>query len=139
MKRETARATIIGLMTVGLIMGAVTPVVATEILNDTTNGILIEALKSENIGWRVSAAQLLGDRKETGAVDALIEMATTDTEFQSRMAAIVALYKIADSRAILPLMRISTDDENKTVRRVALAVYQELAVKNAELLTAVDR
>ena len=60
MEHATYTKVIATFLTAGMILGAANLVAAEE--NDTSR--LIKALRSKNIGWRVSSAQLLGDQKE---------------------------------------------------------------------------
>ena len=129
MKRATVTTVMSAVLTAGLILGAVNLAAAEE--NDTSR--LIKALKSDNLGWRVSAAQLLGDNGETRAVKPLIKMLKTDYSYAARVSAAVALAKIGDKKALRALKRTSKHDQNQTVRTVALGAFGVLEKSNVQL------
>ena len=116
-------------LTAGLILGAVN--LATAEVNDTKR--LIKALMSDNIGWRVSAAQILGDNQEVRAVKPLIRMLNNDFSYAARVSAAVALAKIGDKKALRALKKVSKHDRNQTVRTVALGAYAVLEESGTQL------
>ena len=87
---------------------------------------LINALKDDNQGIRTSAAQLLGERKVEAAVKPLIKMLKTEKRYGCRIIAAKALYDIGDKKALPALKKLAKHDVNKTVRRVATAIVQEM-------------
>ena len=87
---------------------------------------LINALKDDNHGIRTSAAQLLGERKVQAAVKPLIKMLKTEKRYGCRIIVAKALYDIGDKKALPALKRLAKHDVNKTVRRVATAIVQEM-------------
>ena len=87
---------------------------------------LIKALTSDNLGWRVSAAQILGDNQEERAVKPHIRMLNNDFSYAARLSAAVALAKIGDKKAIRALKKVSKHDRNQTVRTVALGALSVL-------------
>ena len=99
--------------------------------NNTKN--LIKALMSDNIGWRVSAAQILGDNQEERAVKPLIRRLNNDISYAARISAAVALAKIGDKKALRALKKVSKHDRNQTVRTVALGAYSVLEESGAQL------
>ena len=100
--------------------------VTTTVLFAQNNKYYIEALTAENVGWRVSAAQLLGEAGANEAVDALITMLKTDESSGARITAAVALTKIGDQKAYRALRYASRYDKNQTVRNVARGAVMEL-------------
>ena len=129
MKHAMLTRVMSAVLTAGLILGAVN--LATAEKNDTKR--LIKALTSDNLGWRVSAAQILGDNQEETAVKPLIRMLNNDFSYAARVSAAVALAKIGDKKALRALKRVSKHDRNQTVRTVALGAYDVLENSNAQL------
>lgn len=115
MKRATKKMVMSTILMGGMVLGAITLVAAEE--ND--NSSLIEALNSENLGWRVSAAHLLGEYEDTSAVEPLIEMLRYDIGYTARSSAAIALLRIGDVRAIAALRNAANNDSNNMVRSVA--------------------
>jgi HEAT repeat protein len=87
---------------------------------------LLNALKDENVGIRTSAAQLLGERKVEAAVEPLLKMLKAEKRCGCRIIAAKALYDIGDAKALPELIKVAKYDKNKTVRRVAAAIVQEM-------------
>ncbi len=87
---------------------------------------LLNALKDENVGIRTSAAQLLGERKVVAAVEPLLKMLKSEKRCGCRIIAAKALYDIGDKKALPGLIQVAKSDKNKTVRRVAAAIVQEM-------------
>ncbi|MCI0495944.1 HEAT repeat domain-containing protein [candidate division KSB1 bacterium] len=87
---------------------------------------LIKALKDENVGVRTSAAQLLGERKVTDAVDPLVKMVKSEDTSGARIVAAMALYQIGAEQALPTLKTVATNDKNKTVRRVVTAIVSQM-------------
>lgn len=90
------------------------------------NQYLINALKDENIGIRTSAAQLLGERKVTEAVEPLIKMLKAEKNYGARIVAALALYNVGDEKALPELKRLAKCDRCKTVRNVVAAIVKEM-------------
>ena len=122
MKRTTLTRAISAMMTAGMILGAVIPVAA----EDDETGRLIKALRADNHGWRVSAAQLLGENKEERAVKPLIRMLQNDLKYSARVSAAVALAQIGDKKALRALKNSARNDRNGTVRTVARGAIFEI-------------
>ena len=116
-------------LAVGLTVGAVN--LATAEKNNTKK--LIKALTSDNLGWRVSAAQILGDNQEERAVKPLIRMLNNDFSYAARVSVAVALAKIGDKKALRALKKVSKHYRNQTVRTVALGAHEMLENSNAQL------
>ena len=129
MKRAMLTTVMSAVLTAGLVLGAVNLAAAED--NEATR--LIKALTSKNLGWRVSAAQLLGDNHEERAVKPLIKMLNTDYSYAARVSAAVALAKIGDKKALKALKRISKHDRNQTVRTVALGAFEVLENSNVQI------
>ena len=105
--------------------------------DSTDEARLISALSDDNIGTRVSAAQLIGVRQVKAAVEPLIKMLLEDKEYAARFTAAVALLQIGDAQALPALMRAAQRDTSKTVRHIAGVAYYEL--KKATELAASNR
>ena len=124
MKQAMKARVMPAILMAGMVLGAVTIVAAEE--NDTVR--LIEALNSENLGQRISAAHLLGEYEDTSAVRPLIAMLQNDSEYSARTSAAIALLRIGDIRAIAALKKSSLNDSNNIVRSVANEAYIMLQV-----------
>ena len=129
MKRAILTTRMSAVLAAGLTVGAVN--LATAEKSDTKK--LIKALTSDNIGWRVSAAQILGDNQEERAVKPLIRMLNNDFSYAARLSAAVALAKIGDKKALRALKKVSKHDRNQTVRTVALGAHEMLENSSAQL------
>ena len=90
---------------------------------------LIKALSTDNDYWRVEAANYLGEKKVSEAVVPLIEMLKNEKVIGCKMAAIVALGKIGDSKALAILKKCAESDNDRILRHVANANYQEIMNK----------
>jgi HEAT repeat protein len=97
------------------------------------NQYLINSLKNENIGIRVSAAQLLGERKALESEPALIEMLAKDKRYEARIIAVWALRQMGDDLAFDALKKHFNKESNDTVKHVLTGAIFELSQK--ELLT----
>ena len=129
MKRAILTTLMSAVLAAGLTVGAVNLATAEE--NDTKR--LIKALTSDNLGWRVSAAQILDDNQEERAVKPLIRMLKNDFSYAARVSVAVALAKIGDKKALRALKKVSKHDRNQTVRTVALGAREVLENSNAQL------
>ena len=129
MKRTMVTRTITAMLTAGMILGAVIPVAAEE--DESTR--LIKALRADNIGWRVSAAQILGENKEVRAVKPLIRMLQKDLKYSARVSAAVALAQIGDKKALRALKKSARNDRNGTVRTVARGAIFEIERSDVKL------
>ena len=94
--------------------------------DSTDEARLISALSADNIGWRVSAAQVLGERQVEAAVEPLIRVLMEDKEYAARFTAAVALLRIGDAQSLPALKRAAQHDRSKTVRHIAAVAYSEL-------------
>jgi len=92
---------------------------------------LIEALEDENIHLRVAAVMLLGDLRDTRAMEPLIDMMATDffkKSWMLRSEAAKAFGKIGDPFAIQPLHKLS-NDRDSYVREIAISALEEIEKK----------
>ena len=87
---------------------------------------LITSLSNDNIGIRVSAAQLLGERKSQGSQSALIEMMKKDKHYEARIIAIWALTQIGDEQLVTVLKQQLKKEKNETVQHVLIGAIHEL-------------
>ena len=115
MQRTKITKAILAVLTAGMIMGAVFPVAAEK--HETIR--LIKALRSDNLGRRVSAAQKLAENREVKAVKPLIRMLKNDLESFARFSAAVALAQISDKKALKALKYSTRYDRNENVRTVS--------------------
>ena len=99
MKQAMKARIMSAILMAGMVLGAVTLVAAEE--NNRLD--LINALSSENLGLRISAAHRLGEYEDTSAVGPLIAMLQNDSEYSARTSAAIALLRIGDIRAIVAL------------------------------------
>jgi HEAT repeat protein len=92
---------------------------------------LIESLEDENINIRVGAVMLLGDLRDTRAIEPLIDMMATDffkKSWMLRSEVAKALGKIGDPFAIQPLQKLS-NDRDSYVREIAISALDEIEKK----------
>lgn len=97
--------------------------------SDNNYNHLIKTLSSTNNYWKVEAANHLGDEKNSEAVAPLIKMLEKENVYECKMAAIVALGKIGDSKALPILKKCAENESDKVLRYVANANYLELLKK----------
>ena len=102
------------------------PVFAQAMSEKEYNQYLINSLEDKNIGIRTSAAQLLGERKVTEAVEPLIKMLKSEKKYGARIMAALALHKIGDKRALPALKKVAKCDKCKSVRIVATGIIQAM-------------
>jgi len=70
--------------------------------------ILLKARMDPAVGVRAMAVEALGEYRAPEVVDALLE--TVDTDSRARYEAVIALGKLATSRAVPPLLALLKDD-----------------------------
>lgn len=90
------------------------------------NKYLLKSLNDENIGIRTSAAQILGERRVSEAVDPLIKMLKSEQQYSARIVAALALFSIGDKKAIPELQKLAKSDENKSVRTVTASIVLKM-------------
>lgn len=91
---------------------------------------LIKKLEDKKVEVRVTAAQKLGQEKVSQAIQPLVNMLKTDKQYNARIAAAVALYKIGDKSVLPVLKKVSKNDENKTVRTVVTGIIKRMEEKS---------
>ncbi|MFH0989952.1 MAG: HEAT repeat domain-containing protein [bacterium] len=84
---------------------------------------LIIAINSDNIGLQTSAAGMLGDIQCEQAVMPLMRILKNSESERARMAAAIALYKIADARGIFTIKQAIRFDDSEKVRKVCTQLY----------------
>lgn len=92
---------------------------------------LIEALEDENVHIRVGAVMLLGDLRDSRAMEPLIDMMATDffkKSWMLRSEVAKAFGKIGDPFAIQPLQNLS-NDRDSYVREIAISALEEIEKK----------
>ena len=102
-------------LTAGIMTGMIFPFAAEK--HETIR--LIKALRSDNLGWRVSAAHILAENGEVKAIKPLIRMLKNDHKYSARISAAVALAQISDKKALKALNYSARYDRNENVRIVA--------------------
>ncbi len=115
MQRTTITKVIITVLAAGMIMGVAFPFTAEKYHTIR----LIKALRSDNLGLRVGAAQILAENRELKAVKPLIRMLKRDLKYFARFSAAVALAQIGDKKALRALKFSARYDRNENVRTVA--------------------
>lgn len=126
MTRKIKEQTMKNTLTILLIAGVLFYITPNLMAEESNNARLISALKSDNIGWRVDAARLLGEAADMNSVEPLIDVLKNDENSSARISAAVALYKIGDRSAMKALKTSAKHDPNKTVRTVSAGAYHEL-------------
>lgn len=89
---------------------------------------LIEGVKSENAGLRVSSAIFLGDMHSSAAVIPLMRVLKNCETEEARIAAAVSLIKIGDARGIYAVKRAAQFDESQRVRDLCLRFYHSYKI-----------
>ena len=102
-------------LTAGIMTGMIFPFAAEK--HETIG--LIKALRSDNLGRRVSAAHILAENGEVKAIKPLIRMLKSDHKYSARFSAAVALAQISDKKALKALKFSAKYDRNENVRTVA--------------------
>jgi HEAT repeat protein len=90
------------------------------------NQYLISSLSNDNIGIRVSAAQLLGERKIFDSKPALIEMLKNDKHYEARIIAVWALTQFGDEQLVEIFKQQLKKEKNQTVQHVLVGAINEL-------------
>ena len=115
MQRTTITKVIITVLAAGMITGVAFPFAAEKYQTIR----LIKALRSDNLGLKVGAAQILAENRELKAVKPLIRMLKRDLKYFARFSAAVALAQIGDKKALRALKFSARYDRNENVRTVA--------------------
>jgi HEAT repeat protein len=95
------------------------------------NQYLISSLSNDNIGIRVSAAQLLGERKILESKSALIEMLKNDKQYEARIIAAWALTQIGDEQLVEIFKAQLKKEKNQTVQHVLAGAIHELSKRES--------
>ncbi|MCH8304557.1 MAG: HEAT repeat domain-containing protein [Candidatus Marinimicrobia bacterium] len=132
MKRGTVTKAILTLLAVGMITGAVYPYAAEK--HETI--WLIKTLRSENLGMRVSTAQILAQNGEKKALKPLIRMLKKDVSDFARFSAALALAQLGDINALDALKFSGRYDRNENVRSMAEDAIFE--IKRSEVILALN-
>lgn len=84
---------------------------------------LLEGLKSDNLGLRISTAYYLGEYKTERAVIPLIKMLHNEKEESARIQAALSLIKIGNSKGAFMVKQAAKFDESKKVRNFCTKFY----------------
>jgi hypothetical protein len=86
---------------------------------------LLEGIKSDNLGLKMSAAYFLGEYECSDAVIPLMRMLKSDDREEIRIAAALALYKINDDRGIFAVKQAIRFDDSERVKKICSNLYKE--------------
>ncbi len=84
---------------------------------------LLEGLKSDNLGLRISTAYYLGEYKTERAVIPLIKMLHNEKEESARIQAALSLIKIGNSKGVFMVKQAAKFDDSKRVRNFCTKFY----------------
>jgi len=93
-------------------------------LSESSVKSLMNGVKSENYGLRISCAQMLGEHKVTAAVNSLMGMLHSEETEEARIVAALALYKIGTEKALFAVKRAAIFDESQRVRKICSGFYR---------------
>lgn len=86
---------------------------------------LLEGIKSDNFGLKLSAAYYLGEYNCEKAVIPLLKMLKSDSREEARISAALALYKIDDARGIFAVKQAIRFDNSERVKKLCALFYNE--------------
>ena len=93
-------------------------------INDTDiEKTLLEGVKNDNTGLKISAAYYLGEKKSSKAVIPLMDVLHSDKSVEARIMAALSLFKIGDKRGIYAIKKAIKFDENEQVRKMCEIFY----------------
>jgi len=84
---------------------------------------LLEGLKSDNLGLRISTAYYLGEYKTERAVMPLIKMLHSEKEESARIQAALSLIKIGNAKGAFMVKQAAKFDNSKRVRNFCTKFY----------------
>ncbi len=84
---------------------------------------LLEGLKSDNLGLRISTAYYLGEYKTERAVMPLIKMLHSEKEESARIQAALSLIKIGNAKGAYMVKQAAKFDDSKRVRNFCTKFY----------------
>ncbi len=84
---------------------------------------LMNGLKSDNFGLRMSSAYYLGEYKTEKAVLPLIKMLHSEKEESARIQAALSLIKIGNAKGIFMVKQAAKFDESQRVRNLCNKFY----------------
>jgi HEAT repeat protein len=84
---------------------------------------LLEGLKSDNLGLRISTAYYLGEYKTERAVMPLIKMLHSEKEESARIQAALSLIKIGNVKGAYMVKQAAKFDDSKRVRNFCTKFY----------------
>jgi len=90
---------------------------------------LVSVLKDADPGVRARAAEILGRLRQELAVEPLVQVAQEDNDEYVRRAAIKALAGLSSERAVVPLIGLLGDVQQRDISAVALSEIGEAAVE----------
>jgi HEAT repeat protein len=85
---------------------------------------LLEGLKSDNLGLRISCAYFLGERKSSEAVIPLMSVLRNDKNAEARIMAALSLYKIGSEKGIYAVKGAAEFEEDNTVKKMCETFYK---------------
>ena len=83
-----------------------------------TEETLLNGLKSENIGLKVSSAVMLGELKSENAVNPLTEVLRNSEDARARKAAAQSLAKIGTERSLFVIKQAIRFNDNEDVQKI---------------------
>jgi len=97
---------------------------------DTAISNLRIGITSENLGLRKSAVYFAGKYEVDEVLLDLMGQLDKEDNASVRILIAHSLYKIADSRGIYRIKELATSDNDREVRRMATALFNEFQIEN---------
>ncbi|MFC2084561.1 HEAT repeat domain-containing protein [Bacteroidota bacterium] len=85
---------------------------------------LLEGIKSENEGLKVSSSYYLGEREADKALIPLMSILHNDKLEEARIMAALSLFKIGDERGLFAVKNAAEEDQSQIVRRMCAIFYR---------------
>jgi HEAT repeat protein len=91
---------------------------------------LVAGIHSENTGVKRSSIYFAGKYRIAEAEDALIAQFKEETDPRTRVLIALVLYEMGSEEGLMEVQKLSMNDENAKVRRMAKQIYNEYLVND---------
>ncbi len=93
---------------------------------------LVAGIQSENNGVKRSSIYFAGKYRIAEAENALIDQLKEETNPSTRILIALVLYEMGSEEGLMEIQKLSMNDENAKVRRMATQIYNEYLVNDAQ-------
>ena len=93
---------------------------------------LVAGIQSENNGVKRSSIYFAGKYRIAEAENALIDQLKEETDPSARILIALVLYEMGSEEGLMEVQKLSMNDENAKVRRMATQIYNEYLVNDAK-------